>query len=332
MSIRTTERLLNILILIGALALIFVVGYPQYKESLPSKIRIGVDKSFSSLPFYMAQMDTSRDYFRIEKIEPEFIEIEGNALQGLKDGIYDVTAVPWYWLLISPSTNGDTVKAFSSIELRAMRTFDAILVPPGSRIKRLRDLNGRDLGFLASDEYLINLIIEEMAADNVTRVNPVPLQLEDIPTAFADGKVDALYLLDPERGYMIVNEGAEVLLDGLIAQYIMPSMPYAAFVLRKNYAEEENKLAAIRLKNAFEAMISYLARNPEVGKRFIIKMRGWENPDDLTLNIKMPEYQRLTEIDNKNIERMQTELVQRGIGTCGIKPAEFLFQRTDFIR
>ena len=34
----------------------------------------------------------------------------------------------------------------------------------------------------------------------------------------------------------------------------------------------------------------------------------------------------------KNVERMQTELVQRGIGTCGIKPSEFLFAKIDFRR
>jgi hypothetical protein len=34
----------------------------------------------------------------------------------------------------------------------------------------------------------------------------------------------------------------------------------------------------------------------------------------------------------KSIENFQTDLVKRGIGTCGIKPMEFLFQRSDFVR
>lgn len=332
MNIQARERLLNILILIGALVLIFVVGYPQYKESLPSRIKIGVDKSYSSLPFYVAKMDTLRDYFGIEKIEPEFIDIEGDPLQGIKDGTYDVAAVPWYWLVISPSTNGDTIKAFSSVELRSRRTLDAIIVPPKSRIRRLRDLKGKRLGYITSDEYIVNLILEKMVEDRVTDVKKVPLQPEEIATAFTDKKADALYLIDPYRAFMVASQGNEMLLQAVFAIYIIPSMPYAAIVMRKDFVEKENKLAAIRIKNAVEATISYLSRNPEVGKRLIIQINEWGSPEGLILNLKVPDYQRLSEIDVRNVENLQTELVQRGIGTCGIKPAEFLFERTVFVR
>jgi len=332
MNTRGTERLLNILIFVGALVLIFVVGFPMYKASLSSKITIGIDKSYSSLPFLVAKMDTTRDYFGIEKIEPEFIEIEGDPLQGIKDGTYDVAAVPWYWLIISPAINGDTVKAFSSVELRALKTFDAIIVPPKSRIKSLRNLKGKRLGYLASDEYLVNLILEKMAEEKVTEVEKVPLQPEEILTALTDKKADALYLLDPYRGYIVVSQGNEILLEGLIANYIISSMPYAAIVMRKDFVEKENRLAAIRIKNAVEATISYLSRNPEVGKRLIIKINDWVTPEGLMLSIKMPDYQRLTEINLRNVENLQTALVQRGIGTCGIKPSEFLFERNNFAR
>ncbi len=88
MGIKPKERLLSVLIFIGALALLFVVGYPQYKQSLPSQIRIGVDKSFTSVPFYVAKEDTTRQYFLLEKIDPVFVEIQGNPVQELKDGLY----------------------------------------------------------------------------------------------------------------------------------------------------------------------------------------------------------------------------------------------------
>ncbi len=118
MGIKPKERLLSVLIFIGALVLLFVVGYPQYKQSLPSQIRIGVDKSFTSVPFYVAEEDTTRQYFLLEKIDPVFVEIQGNPLQGLKDGQYDIVAVPWYWLMLSPASNGDTIKVMSSIEIK----------------------------------------------------------------------------------------------------------------------------------------------------------------------------------------------------------------------
>ncbi len=332
MNIKARERLLNILIFLGVIALLFVVGYPQYKESLPSKIKIGVDKSYTSLPFYVAHEDTSRQYFVIEKIEAEFVDIEGDPLQGLKDGIYDIAAVPWYWLMISPSSNGDTLKACGSIELKSGTSLDAIIIPEKSKITRLRDLKGKRLGYLANDEYIVNLILGKMEEEEeITKVEKVPLELEEIASVFEDKKVDALYLIDPYRGYMLY-QGNTMLLEGVISYYIIHSMPYAAIVMRKNFVKEEDRLAAIRIKNAIDATLSYITRNPEVVKRFIVKLHDWPTDGALTLKMRTPEYQRLAEVNLRNVENFQTELVRRGIGTCGIKPSEYLFERTDFVR
>ncbi len=331
MGIKPKERLLSVLIFIGALVLLFVVGYPQYKQSLPSQIRIGVDKSFTSVPFYVAEEDTTRQYFLLEKIDPVFVEIQGNPLQGLKDGQYDIVAVPWYWLMLSPASNGDTIKVMSSIEIKSARGLDAIVVPAKTKITRLRDLKGRRLGYLASDEYLINLILAKMDEDKITKVIQVPLQAEEIATAFADDRADALYLIDPYRGYHVFN-GSQVLMEGVISFYVVPSMPYAAIVMHKSYVTKENKLAAIRIKTAVEATLSYLARNPRVARDMVIKLNGWSADDELAMAMRTPDYQRLAEVNLKNVENFQSMLVRRGIGTCGIKPSEFLFERNAFVR
>ncbi len=331
MNITTSKRLLNILIFLGVIALLFVVGYPQYKESLPSKIRIGVEKSYASLPFYIAQQDTSRPYFTIENIEAEFVDIQGDPLQGLKDGLYDIAAVPWYWLLISPNVNGDTVKACGSVELKSGVPLDAITIPEESKIGRLRDLRGKRLGYLVQDEYIVNLILGKMADEGVTDVTKVPLGLDEFASAIEENKVDALYLIDPYRGFMLY-QGYKMLLEGVISYYIVPSMPYAAIAMRKNYVKKEERLAAIRIKAAVEATLAYLTRNPEVTKRYIVKLHGWPSDGALTLKMRTPEYQRLAEVNLKNVEIFQTELVKRGIGTCGMKPSEFVFERTDFVR
>lgn len=331
MGIKPKERLLSVLIFIGALVLLFVVGYPQYKQSLPSQIRIGVDKSFISVPFYVAQEDTTRQYFLLEKIDPVFVEIQGDPLQGLKDGQYDIVAVPWYWLMLSPASNGDTIKVMSSIEIKSGRGLDAIVVPAKTKITRLRDLKGRRLGYLASDEYLINLILAKMAEDKITKVIQVPLQAEEIATAFADDRADALYLIDPYRGYHVFN-GSQVLMECVISFYVVPSMPYAAIVMHKSYVTKESKLTAIRIKTAVEATLSYLARNPRVARDMVIKLNGWSADDELAMAMRTPDYQRLAEVNLKNVENFQSMLVRRGIGTCGIKPSEFLFEKNAFTR
>lgn len=331
MAIKTRERLLNVLIFIGVLGLLFVVGYPQYKDSLPSKVRIGVDKTYGSLPFYIAQEDTTRRYFTIGKVDAEFVPITGDPLDGLKQGLYDIAAVPWYDLIISPSTNGDTVRAFGTLEVKSGRNLDAFVVPPKTKIKRIVDLKGKKLGYITSDEYLVNLIIGQLEEQKITDVEKVPLQPDQVFSAFSNGDVDVLYLVDPYRAY-IVHQGNTMLMEGLISSYIIPSMPFIAVVMREQYVKEENRVGAIRVKEAVEAALSYLNRNPDIAKRLMLKHLNWELDPVLLSSIRVPEFERLAEINLKSIESYQTELVKRGIGTCGIKPAEFLFERVDFVR
>jgi ABC-type nitrate/sulfonate/bicarbonate transport system substrate-binding protein len=332
MNIKSTERLLTIFVILAVVCLLVVVGYPIYKGSLPSEVRFGVDKSYNTLPFYVAEMDTTRNYFALEKINAELVEIVGNPIEGIKSGEYDVAVVPWYWLLISPSLNGDTLKAFSSLEIRSGRSLDAFIVPPDSRIRRLRDLSGKRLGYLAREEYFVNLIMTKMTEDiNLKNVEYVPLQLNEIGGAFDEDKVDALYLLDPYRAYLLYL-GNTALAEGLASTYIIPNIAYGAVVMRKNFVDSENKLAAIRVKNAVEAALSYLARNPDIAKRYVLKINDYPEEGDLIMNMRTPEFERLAEIGVKGIENFQTDLVRRGIGTCGIKPTEFLFQKTDFAR
>ena len=330
MGIKAKERLLTVLIIVAIAGLLFVVGYPIYKESLPSHVRFGVDKSLNSLPFYVALMDTTRDYFALEKVEAEFVDITGDPLEGVKNGDYDIAVVPWYWLIISPSTDGDTVKAFGSVEIRSSRSMDAFFVPEGSKISRLRDLSGKRIGYLSRDEYLVNLLMAQLAeALELKQVKYVSMSAEQLMRAFEDKTADVLFVLEPYRSYLLYT-GAVALAEGLLSAYVVPTIPYGAIVMRKNFVTVEHRTAATRVKKAVEAALSHMARNPELAKRLLLQLNSMPGDGEIITGMRAAEYQRLSEISVKNIENLQTELVKRGIGTCGIKPTEFLFQKIDF--
>ncbi len=328
MSTRTTAAILNVLIFIGLVVLLFIVGYPQYKEAQPVKVRIGVDKSFGGVAFYVAQVDTTRRYFQLAKIAPEFVDIKGDPLEGIKNGNYDVCAVPWYNLLIAPSINGDTVKAVGTIIFKGIA--DAIVIPKGTKLKFLKDLNGKKIGYLNTDSYLFNLIAPNFAIEKLTKYTSVPLTVEELPTALSTKKVDAIFILEPYRSYLLFA-GATILDEGLINRYIMPSMPYQAIVMRKSFIQNEH-LASSRIKNVIDGVLGYIRLRPEVGKQVLVKNNDWPSDPVFLATIRMPDFQRLAEIDIKAIEGFQTYLVRNGIGTCGIKPQEFLFEKTDFRR
>ena len=329
MKIKMVQGILNVLIFIAVVVLVFVIGYPQYKELQPSHIRIGVDNSYGSLPFYAAKLDTSRKYFELEKINPEFIATNRDPLEAVKKGTVDIASVPWYDLLLSAGMNGDTVKVIGSLELRAVS--DAVIIPKKStKIKSWKDLNGKRLGCLVADEYLLNLMLPLMAQDNVKKIVKVPLKPDELTGAIKDNKADALFLLDPYRSYMI-NQGDTVLYEGLIDRYIMNDFPYLAIVMRKGFLKTDIR-AATRMKNALDAAIGFLRVHPEIGKSTIVKINDWSCDGALLFNIKMPEYQRLIEIDIKHVEELQTLMVKAGTGSCGIRPQDLLFEKTDFTK
>ena len=87
------------------------------------------------------------------------------------------------------------------------------------------------------------------------------------------------------------------------------------------------------MKDAIEATLNYISRNPEIAKKMLANLYGWAGEGAvLTSQIRTPDFYRLAEINVKNVEMYQTELVRMGIGTCGIRPTEFLFEKIDFLK
>jgi len=313
---KVAQGMLNILIFLAVLALIAVVGFPQYLELKPSSIRIGVERAFGGLPFYLARIDTSRQYYKLEKIKPLFVDVESGALEMLKSGECDITSVPWYDLLLSPVVDNDTIKVLGSLELRTAA--DAIIIPRDYiKIRSLKDLTGKKLGFLAGDEYLVNMILQKIEQkDGIKNITRIPLGAGEIATALKDNKADALFVLDPYRSYLLYL-GNSTLLEGLVSTYLMAGFPYQAVVMRKSFMVKHKK-AALRMKNTFDAVLGFIKVHPEVARGAVVTENEWPLDGTMLMNIKLPEYLRLSEIDTKRIEQLQTLMVLSGAGSYGM--------------
>ncbi|HEX7319682.1 MAG TPA: ABC transporter substrate-binding protein [bacterium] len=328
MNRRVTQGMLNILIFLAVLALIAVVGFPQYRELKPSSVRIGVERAFGGLPFYLAELDTSRQYYKLEKVKPLFVDIESGSLEKLKSGECDITSVSWYDLLLSPVVDNDTIKVLGSLELRAAA--DAIIIPKDyGKIRSLKDLAGKRLGFLAGDEYLVNMVLQKMEQkDEIKNITRIPLRAGEIATALKDNKADALFVLDPYRSYLFYL-GCSVLLEGLVNTYLMTGFPYQAVVMKKSFVVK-NKKAALRMKNTFDAVLGFIKVHPEVARSAVVTKNEWPLDGTMLLNIKLPEYLRLSEIDTKRVEQLQTLMVLSGAGSCGMNVQDLIFRAEVF--
>jgi ABC-type nitrate/sulfonate/bicarbonate transport system substrate-binding protein len=326
-NIRRAEILLNVLIIIAVLALIYVVGYPQVREAQPSKVRIGVGKDFASLLFLLPTMDSTRAYYRIEHVRPEFVSVGDDPLEGLRRGTCDIAVLPWYYLLTAPPED-DTIKVIGSTYMKYVS--DAVIVPESSSIKNLKDLGGKKLGYWSAEKYLVDLIFPKLEEQGLKKMTMVPLSAEEIPDAFRNRKADALYLLDPWRSYLL-SRGDTTLIDGLAIMYISPNLPYLAVAGRKSYAVKDRR-AAQRVKNVLEASISYFRTRPEAPRNLILKLYGWPAEGKLALDLKAPEYQRLTDINLKAVERYQAALEERGLLKNKTPAAQLLFDKAFFAK
>jgi ABC-type nitrate/sulfonate/bicarbonate transport system substrate-binding protein len=327
MNVRRAEILLNFLIIIAVLALIYVVGYPQLREAQPSRVRIGVGKDFASLLFLVPGMDSTRPYYRIEHVRPELITVGDDPLDGLRKGVYDFAVVPWYSLFVTPPM-ADTIKVLGSTVMKYIS--DAVIVPESSSIKSLKDLGGKKLGYWAAEEYLVDLIFPKLVEQGLKDVIRVPLRADEITDAFRNKKAEALYLLDPWRSYLL-SRGDTTLIDGLALMYISPNLPYLAVVCRKSYAEK-NRRALERVKNVLEAAINYFRIRPEEARNLVLKLYGWPAEGKLVLDLKVPEYQRLTDISIKGVERYQSALEERGLLQNKTPAAKLLFDKAFFTK
>ncbi len=328
MNTRRAEIVLDILIGLGILALIAVVGYPRFREMRYVRVRIGVGKDFGSLLFRIPELDPARSYYRLEKVTPEFVPLTEDPLDGLKRGVYDIAAVPWGDLLLSPLAGADTVKALASVVVQ--RVHDAIIITKDGPIKTLASLKGKKIGFRPADERLAGLILDQLAEQGLTGVTRVPLTDTETPVALAEKKVDALYVTEPFRSY-VLGQGDTALIEGLMVMYVTPNLPDLALACRSDFARR-NRLAAVRMKNVIEAAINYLRNRPETVASFMARLQDWPAEGRVVVDMKTPVFQRLADIDVRAVEKYQTLLRERGATVAPIPIRDVIFDRNIFNR
>jgi ABC-type nitrate/sulfonate/bicarbonate transport system substrate-binding protein len=197
-------------------------------------------------------------------------------------------------------------------------------------MRTIKDLADRKVGYLSTEEPVVQLVYRTISEQLMTRFTAVALGPDEIAGALKDGKVDALYMLEPWRSYM-VQAGDTVLAEGFISRYISPTMPYGAVVMKNSFVRK-NRLVAFRLKNSVDAALGYLRVHPEAGKAMLVSVKKWSGNGVLLMNMRAPEYERLSEIDTKSIESYQSFLMRNGIAVSEIRPLDLLFEKTDFAK
>lgn len=326
MNIRRAETVLNVLIGLGILALMAVLGYPQYQETKSAKVRIGVANDFGSLLFLIPTQDSNRAYYSMEKITPVFIPLSEQPLDDIKRGVCDFAAVPWADLMAAPLAGADTVKVLASIVVQEVH--DALVISRPSKIKNLSFLKGKKVGFRRSDARLASMILDALEQQGLTGVQRLALSDSETVTCLKEGRIDALYLTEPWLSHAL-HQGDTILLAGLTAMFVTANLPDLALVCRSGFARH-NRRAVVRMKRLIEAVIGHLHNKPDMTSWYMIRQQGWSDEDRAWLDMKTPLYQRLADIDLAAVEKYRSLLRERGAVISPLAAKDLIFDRNVF--
>lgn len=287
MSQTAKERILNVLIVLAVIVLAFVLIYPQYKMNQPTKVKIAIDRSFAGLPIFIAQ---DKGYFKNEKVIPEIVTVNDpdERAQGLTNGEYGLTILPWFLVLDAEHP----YLVIASAETRQLKPASALLAVPKSRIKGLRDLKGKKVGLLRESEHYFDELAQNLPS-RVTKLHKVIIEPNEIEDVISTHRVDALFLFEPYRG-LAISKGATLIQDAPLAFFIQRGYPVVAYCLSKDYLEK-NKIGARRIRDAVDAAIRHIIKNSGQAKELLYNRL---NIDGNLLYASLVEFQRGREINS----------------------------------
>ncbi|MBM3314775.1 hypothetical protein FJY71_02885, partial [candidate division WOR-3 bacterium] len=161
-------KVLNVIIVLLAIALFLVVWYPQHKENQPMRLRIACDSSVTSVPVLVAMEES---LFIQNRFRPEIVYYRDpdSALAALFAGEIEMGVFPWSTILKRIPLHGETLKVIMAEVARPTLPIDALVrrttckLPPAGtpqptgdaldslmrlrRIPALTAFRGRTLGY-----------------------------------------------------------------------------------------------------------------------------------------------------------------------------------------
>ncbi len=300
-------KLLNIIIIVLALALVAVILYPQIQENRPKVVRFACDSSASCLPFLIG---VEESLFVKNRILPEliFYSDPDQALADLFAGNADVGVFPWSTVFKRILDNQETLRVFISEDFRQSLPVDAIVVPAESRIKDLADIKKKKLGYPPQlrdyiQPFLANI---NLKPEDVTTVE---IPFSDIAGKLRQGEIDAAWLLEPLICTFDTVE-FRILHAGVLAKYVSAPFPGAAVGFTPEFLKSGKALLA-RLKISTDVAIALSETRPERAK--LILGKYFPYCKEVCGGCRIPELQRLVEINKPSVSALAARLSAAGV-------------------
>ncbi|MCX6843296.1 MAG: ABC transporter substrate-binding protein [candidate division WOR-3 bacterium] len=300
-------KLLNILIVVLAAALVFVILYPQIQQNRPINLKFACDSSATSLPILVG-MDESLFAKNRIKATLVFYSDPDQALADLFAGKVDVGVFPWSTVLKRIATKGETLKVFMGEEYRQSLPVDAIVAPLKSPVKTVADIRGRRFIYPPQVRDYIPVMLTDLG------MRPEDIKLSEVPFSsltqeLAAGTCDAAWLIEPllcpldTTQYRIVQYSA-------LARFVFQPFPGAAIGFAPRFPQTYRQ-GPKRLKIATDAAMAIVETKGDLAKQVLAKYFPYSAK--FSGFCRLPELQRNTEINKTAVKALALRLKLTGV-------------------
>jgi hypothetical protein len=319
-------KLLNILIVLLAAALVFVIIYPQIQQNRPTTLRIACDSSATSLPILIA---VDESLFVKNRIQATlvFYSDPDQAIADLFAGKVDVGVFPWSTALKRIATKGETLKVFMSEDFRQSLPVDAVVAPLKSSVKTMADIRGRRFIYPPQLRDYIPVVLTNLG------LRPEDVKLAEVPFSallgeLAAGTCDAAWLIEPllcpldTTQYRIVQYSA-------LPRFVAQPFPAAAVGFAPRFPQTYRS-GPKRLKIATDAAMAFAESKSDRAKGILAKYFPY-----CTTSCgfcRLPELQRNTEINKPAVAALASRLKLAGVLASEVNPQDMFVDPQIFTR
>jgi len=292
----------TLLFLLTAITLILAACSASGSESSNSAsttktIHLGIQQTLS--PLWVAkEKGWLEEAFAEVDVEIAWTEFQSGPPQfeGIAAGKLDITEVG-----NTPPLSGQAAGIdFKEIALLSNgETSNAIILPKGSDIQSVKDLEGKKVA-VAKGSSAFGLLYAAFEKEGVdpSKVEVIQLQPDEARPAFENGSVDAWATWEPFISYQTVGNGATPLVKGVEVG------TYASMftIARTAFTEEKPELVEIYLQ-VYKEATEWVQNNPEEAVQFFTDLKGIDTAV-VTEVLKNAPYE-IQVINDKIIESQQ---------------------------
>lgn len=300
-------KLLNLLIVLLAVALVAVILYPQIQENRPKVVKFACDSTVSALPVLIG---IEEGLFVSNRITPEIVWYSDpdQALADLFAGKCDIGIFPWSTVLKRSAEKGDTLRVYVSQEFRQSLPVDGIVIPAKSKLKTVADLKKRKLGYPPQMRDCVKPLLANLNLPE-KEVTTIEFPLSGLVNELRAGRIDAAWLLEPLLCSLDSLEFS-VLVAGALPRYVSAPFPGAAMGMSPAYYGL-SKVWLSRMKIATDAAVTMSETSVERAK--LILNKYFPYCSETYGRCRIPEMQRLVEINKPAVSALAARLFAAGV-------------------